>query len=78
MPPYRIELTESARADLACYRVFEQGVIVSQIREQPQHEPLRETRNHKSRAWRFAQQRQPCAQVLGCKRCNGSGRQGTH
>jgi len=47
MPPYRIELTESARADLACYRAFEQELIVSQIREQLQHEPLRETRNRK-------------------------------
>jgi len=58
MPAYRIELTESARADLACcrqlgnaagalHRAFEQGLIVSQIKEQLQREPLRETRNRK-------------------------------
>jgi len=47
MPPYRIELTESAKADLAYYRAFEQGLIVSQIKEQLRHAPLRETRNRK-------------------------------
>jgi hypothetical protein len=54
MLPYRIELTESAKADLACcrhlgnaagalHRAFEQRLIVSQIKEQLQHEPSRET-----------------------------------
>jgi hypothetical protein len=51
MPPYRIELTASARADLACYRAFDQGVIVSRIKGQLPHEPLQEPRNRKSRAW---------------------------
>jgi hypothetical protein len=59
MPPYRTELTESARADLACWRAFERGLIVSQIKEQLPHEPLRETRDRESRAWRFAPQLMP-------------------
>jgi mRNA-degrading endonuclease RelE of RelBE toxin-antitoxin system len=47
MLPYRIELTESAKADLACYRPFEQRLIVPQIKEQLQHEPSRESANRK-------------------------------
>jgi len=47
MPPYRIELTENAKAYLVRYRAVEQKMIVSQIKEQLRHEPLRETRNRK-------------------------------
>lgn len=47
MPPYQIELTEDASADLGWYRVFERKTILSEIREQLQNHPLNETRNRK-------------------------------
>ena len=47
MPPYEIQLTENAKADLRWYRASERNTIVSHIKEQLQHEPLTETKNRK-------------------------------
>lgn len=47
MPSYEIELTEDAHADLGWYRAFERKAILSGIKEQLRHEPLRETKNRK-------------------------------
>jgi mRNA-degrading endonuclease RelE of RelBE toxin-antitoxin system len=47
MPIYQIELTEDATSDLAWYRAFERKIILSQIRQELEQEPLTETRNRK-------------------------------
>lgn len=47
MPPYEIELTEDAKADLGWYRALEQKTVLSQIKQQVRHEPLAETKNRK-------------------------------
>jgi mRNA-degrading endonuclease RelE of RelBE toxin-antitoxin system len=47
MAQYGIEFTEEARADLACFSVFEQRRIVDEIRRQLMHEPTLQTRNRK-------------------------------
>ena len=47
MAGYGIELTESAKADLNYFSVYERRIIVSDIRTQLSYQPLIETRNRK-------------------------------
>ena len=47
MAEYTIEMTEEAKGDLDFYAVAARRTIVSAIRLQVMHEPLRETRNRK-------------------------------
>lgn len=47
MPLYQIELTEDAKSDLWQYSASERKTILSQIRQELEHEPLTETRNRK-------------------------------
>jgi mRNA-degrading endonuclease RelE of RelBE toxin-antitoxin system len=44
---YRIEYTDSAIEDIAYFKKYERGLIVTAIEEQLTHEPLREVRNRK-------------------------------
>ncbi len=48
MADYQFEITEDARADLACYTAFERKTILTAIRDQLAHQPLQETRNRKT------------------------------
>lgn len=45
---YTIEVTEEAKTDLSYFAAYERKMILSGIREQLSHEPLKETRNRKS------------------------------
>ena len=44
---YQIEYTESAIDDIAYFKKYERGLIVTAIEEQLTYEPIREVRNRK-------------------------------
>lgn len=47
MAKHRIDFTQEARSDLACFPGCERKLIVEKVREQLTHEPTVETRNRK-------------------------------
>lgn len=44
---YKIEITEEAKTDLFHFKAYERKDILSGIKDQLSHEPLKETRNRK-------------------------------
>ncbi len=47
MAVYRIDLTEEAKGDLACFSAYERKRIIEEIKKQLTHEPTVQTRNRK-------------------------------